>query len=99
MTNSVSPRGVVGLGKNGIHTRERRRLVPQSGGEPIELGGLPFGFDDHSLTVVEYEAAELMPAREPVDERPETDALDDTGDPKPPSFALRHRVIVAFLTL
>jgi len=40
-----------------------------------------------------------MSAREPVDERPETYALDETGDPKSPSFALRHRVIVAFLTL
>jgi hypothetical protein len=34
-----------------------------------------------------------------MDERPETDALDDTSDPKSPSFALCHRVIVAFLTL
>jgi hypothetical protein len=40
-----------------------------------------------------------MPVSEPVDERPETDALDDTGDPKTPSLALRHRAIVAFLTL
>ena len=88
-----------GPGENGVHTRERRRLVPQSGEEPIELGDLPFRFDDHSLTVVEYKAAERMPTREPVDERPETHALDDTGDPKPPSLALRHRPIVAFLTL
>ena len=66
---------------------------------PIELGDLPFRFDDHSLTVVEHKAAKRVSTREPVDERPETDALNDTGDQKPPSLALRHRVIVAFLTL
>ena len=87
------------LGKNGIHTRERGCLATQVGREPIELGGLSLGLDDHSLAVIEYETRELMPTREPVDERPETYALDETGDQKPPSFALRHRVIVAFLTL
>jgi hypothetical protein len=46
----------------------------------VEVGARPLGLDDDAAAVVQDEAREPVPQREPVDERPEADALDDTGD-------------------
>ena len=56
---------------------ERRRLRPQTLGERLERALLALDLGHDAVAVVQDEAAEPAPRGEPVDERPEADALDD----------------------
>ncbi len=53
-------------------------------------GAVSLGLDHDPCAVVQHEAVEPMPLREAVDERAETDALDDTLDAEPGALPGRH---------
>ncbi len=63
-----------------LDVRERRRLRTQPLHE--RLDGRALDLDQHALGVVEHEPRQPAGRREPVDEGPEPDALDDAGHPR-----------------
>ena len=70
------------------NTGQRRRLLDQRGGEQVELFRSALHLDHDAAGVVAYEAAELLGARQAVDEGPKADPLHDPADAHAPS--LRH---------
>ena len=63
-----------------LDDRERRGFARQPGEEAEHGVGAPVHLEHDAALVVEHEPAELLLAREPVDERPEADALHDALD-------------------
>ena len=78
---AIVKRGVVAdgdrLGGHGLDAGERRRLGAERGRERVERRCVALGLDRDPVAVVQDEPAEPVPAGETVDERAETDPLDD----------------------
>ena len=58
-------------------------------------GRTALGLDDDPVAVVQHETVESLPQGEAVDERPETDALNDTADAESGALLRRHVASVA----
>ena len=64
----------------------------QRADERVERAGRPLHLDHDAAAVVEHEAGQALRAGQPVDERPESDALDDTAHLEAPALQQRsHR--------
>ncbi len=61
---------------------QRRRLARQTGEEALDGTGLTVDLEQDTALVVEHESAELLLAREPVDERTKADSLYDALHPR-----------------
>ena len=75
MRNPVSPSGVTDF----TSTDPIRARGGASGSSERDL-------DQHTFAVVQHEAREPVPSREPVDERSKADALNDPANPDPVAF-------------
>jgi hypothetical protein len=74
---------------DGLDRGQRRRLGRQAGDEALDRLGRPLDVDEHAALVVAHEAAEALLAGDPVDVRPEADALHGPLDAA--GRAPRHR--------
>ena len=80
-------------GRDGLDAGQNRSLVPQPGRERVERPAVALRLDDDARAVVEHEAAERVPTRQPVHERPVADSLDDTGNAEAPPFDSHARTL------
>jgi hypothetical protein len=78
------------LPRDAFHDRKRRSVSFQRTDESLQQINFPFGFNDHTLRVIENETCQAQSVRQSPDERAKPDPLHYAGDFDFPSLFHGH---------